>query len=142
MKIDVFSILKIYIFFHLLSYLISGSRPKESKGTVIRLPLNIKTTDITRDIGQCWNAVTETKTPTTIRCLITSPPDACIGTYDLYVETKLKDEDDEGQRFKYPGRIIYIFNPWCEGMYNRKNKVNLACHIYFQIVKCHIYSLL
>lgn len=91
-----------------------GSRPKESKGTVIRLPLNIKTTDVTKDIGQCWNAVTEAKTPTTIRCLITSPPDACIGTYDLYVESKLKDEDDEGQRFKYPGRILYIFNPWCE----------------------------
>ena len=118
----------------LFSYLISGSRPKESKGTVIRLPLNIKTTDVTRDIGQCWNAVTEAKTPTTIRCLITSPPDACIGTYDLYVETKLKDEQDDGQRFKYPGRIIYIFNPWCEGMWNRIKKVNVACHIYFQLV--------
>ncbi|XP_076113269.1 protein-glutamine gamma-glutamyltransferase K-like [Mytilus galloprovincialis] len=90
-----------------------GSRPKESKGSIIRIPLNLNSTVISTDIGKCWKIVTEKQESKAVRCVITTPPDACIGDYELFVETKLKD-GKESSRHKFDGRIIILFNPWCK----------------------------
>lgn len=90
-----------------------GSRPKESKGTVIRIQLNLTCLSSTKDIGQCWEVFTKTRTSTTLRVFVTPSSDSCIGYYDIYTETKLKD-DDHIIRYLYPGRFILIFNPWCK----------------------------
>lgn len=53
-----------------------------------------------------------------MRFQITSPAEAVVGRYHLYVETKTKINDSdkpEEFRYHYSDEIIVLFNPWCKG---------------------------
>lgn len=53
-----------------------------------------------------------------MRFQITSPAEAVVGRYQLYVETKTKINDSdkpEEFRYHYSDEIIVLFNPWCKG---------------------------
>ena len=91
-----------------------GYRPQESKGTIIRVPVSL-----TREfVHGAWSAKIAQTNQERVRLQITSPPDAVVGRYHLYVETKTSVpgvEKETDFRYQHPEEIIMLFNPWCKG---------------------------
>ncbi|XP_066288396.1 protein-glutamine gamma-glutamyltransferase K-like [Branchiostoma lanceolatum] len=85
----------------------SGPNPLPNKGTMLRLPVG----DAVKE-GE-WSAAVEKADGENVKVRITSPSDAIIGRYIVFVETM-----SAGKRFR-SGRIIsyfvLLFNPWCKG---------------------------
>ncbi|XP_022782995.1 coagulation factor XIII A chain-like isoform X1 [Stylophora pistillata] len=90
-----------------------GYRPQESKGTIIRVPVSL-----TREfVHGAWSAKIAQTNQERVRLQITSPPDAVVGRYHLYVETKTSVpgvEKETDFRYQHPEEIIMLFNPWCK----------------------------
>lgn len=93
-----------------------GDQPKESKGTLVRLPVEWTKDAKSSDFAKCWEVCTLDTVEKTVTLTLTSPADSYIGVYDLYVETQLKGED-KMKRHKHDRDankdIILLFNPWC-----------------------------
>lgn len=90
-----------------------GSRPQESKGTVIRIPLCLKPTTKTSDATGTWFAEVKTIDRKSLECEITSAPDSSIGEYRFYIETNLKDKDSI-KRYVENESMIILFNAWAK----------------------------
>ena len=97
----------------LFSYL-SGYRPQQSKGSVIRVPISL-----TKErVYKAWSANLAQVNKEGVRLQVTSPVDAVVGKYQLYVETKTTirgSDKPEEYRYQHPEDIIVLFNPWCRG---------------------------
>lgn len=94
-----------------------GPRPQASKGTLIRLKLDLDNkAKVTAPFSR-WSAVVSSIKEGVVEVSVTSPGNAIIGRHQLYVETQLKGDGVEGGT---PRRhevedfdVIIIFNPWC-----------------------------
>ncbi|XP_012943258.1 protein-glutamine gamma-glutamyltransferase K [Aplysia californica] len=93
-----------------------GSKPQESKATLLRLRLDIK------DIGQSvnstmgkWSAQVKQIEGADLTFSVTPPPNALVGKYGVYLETSLKEDDSSLRRFEMEDdEVFVIFNPWCK----------------------------
>lgn len=94
-----------------------GCGPKESKGTLIRVPVN-RDREFARDVWLARFTQRQNDGETVTRVQITPPANAIVGRYNLFVETKTNANDSEKPeifRYKHPEEIIVLFNPWCRG---------------------------
>ncbi|XP_067035423.1 coagulation factor XIII A chain-like isoform X2 [Acropora muricata] len=92
-----------------------GCGPKESKGTLIRVPVN-RDREFARDVWLARFTQRQNDGETVTRVQITPPANAIVGRYNLFVETKTNANDSEKPeifRYKHPEEIIVLFNPWC-----------------------------
>lgn len=92
-----------------------GPRPQESKDTLVRLKLDLKGRTPVTSFPSRWSAVVTSLKESTVDVSVTSPADAIIGRYQLYVETRLAGDDGKSLR-RYEMEeddIVIIFNPWC-----------------------------
>ncbi|KAH3778779.1 protein-glutamine gamma-glutamyltransferase 4-like isoform X2 [Dreissena polymorpha] len=86
-----------------------GSRPQESKGTIIRLPINLDGSPSTTDNWQ----VTMTDLGGNVMTLcVTSEADSMIGKYELLFETKLRDSEKDFANQDLDTFFYLLFNPW------------------------------
>ena len=49
---------------------------------------------------------------------VSSPADAAVGFYTIFVETKSKalgSDKEEWFRYKHPDELLILFNAWCKG---------------------------
>lgn len=108
LKQIVATLLKILVF-HL-----SGYRPQESKGSIIRVPVSQ-----TKEYAYgAWSVKIAQVNRENVRLQVTPPADAVVGRYQFYVETKTNVSGTDKQaefRYQYPEEIIILFNPWCKG---------------------------
>lgn len=113
-------------------YFFLGSRPQESKGTVIRIPLGLKPTTKTSDVTETWFAEVKTIAGKSLECEITSAPDSSIGEYRFYIETNLNDKDSV-KRYVVNEPMIILFNAWAKGYLihslTSKNLFSLFTHL-------------
>ena len=94
---------------------VTGARPQESKGSLIRIPISLDKST-TSDAVSGWEAKVEDIAGKTITVSITTEPDANIGRYEPFIETKLKDTSKEALTvFEFDGFFYILFNPWCKG---------------------------
>ncbi|XP_061163018.1 protein-glutamine gamma-glutamyltransferase K-like [Saccostrea echinata] len=91
-----------------------GARPQESKGTVIRIPLNLKPSTTSSDATGTWFAEVQSITEKVMECGISSASDSSIGRYQFYVETNLKDNKESLNRFEEKEPYIILFNAWAK----------------------------
>ncbi|XP_048578578.1 protein-glutamine gamma-glutamyltransferase 4 isoform X2 [Nematostella vectensis] len=89
--------------------LATGTRPDQSKGTLLRLR------DSTETAPWSWGMQITRVDGDRVSMQVTSPADAAIGRYELLVETELKDPKPDGElkRKKFKD-IIVLFNAWCK----------------------------
>ncbi|XP_060071611.1 protein-glutamine gamma-glutamyltransferase K-like [Ylistrum balloti] len=88
-----------------------GDQPKESKGSLVRIPVSLSKGK-SADMTGCWEVCTLDTSKQSLSLGLTAPPDACIGRYNLFVESNLKEED-KAKRYKCENEVIILFNPWC-----------------------------
>ncbi|KAJ8303644.1 hypothetical protein KUTeg_020040 [Tegillarca granosa] len=95
---------------------VTGDKPQESKGSLIRIPVDVtESRKEELDNAKDWSTKVEDVCKENVKVVITTPPDAIIGVYQLFIETTLKDDEKDRKRFEYEGeKIIILFNPWCE----------------------------
>ena len=92
-----------------------GSRPQESKGTVIRIPLDLKSSSRSSDTTETWSAEATVIGGKSLECSVTSAPDSSIGEYRFYVETTLSNNKDSVKRYVEDAPMIILFNAWIKG---------------------------
>ncbi|OWF50628.1 protein-glutamine gamma-glutamyltransferase K-like [Mizuhopecten yessoensis] len=90
-----------------------GDQPKESKGSLVRIPVVLTKKGVSSDMARCWGVCTLDTSEKSVTLTLTSPPDIYIGKYNLFVESNLKDQDMV-KRYKHEDEIIIIFNAWCK----------------------------
>ncbi|ESO91068.1 hypothetical protein LOTGIDRAFT_122446, partial [Lottia gigantea] len=90
---------------------VTGSRPQQSKSTVI--PVYNKES---KDANDWWYKVMDDAgKQVTLR--VKSGANAIIGRYQLFIDTVHKGQNSkeiEKFRYKHPDDIYLLFNPWCE----------------------------
>ncbi|XP_069113576.1 protein-glutamine gamma-glutamyltransferase K-like [Argopecten irradians] len=90
-----------------------GDQPKESKGTMARIPVLWTKNVSSSDMADNWSVSTVDQTGKTVTLNVTCSSYVCIGRYSLFVESNLKDQDMV-KRYKHQDEFIVLFNPWCE----------------------------
>ncbi|XP_076448843.1 protein-glutamine gamma-glutamyltransferase K-like isoform X2 [Babylonia areolata] len=94
-----------------------GPRPQESKGTLVRLRLDLKNRSEVATLSAQWSATVSSCSEKVLKVAVSSPATAIIGKYELFVETLLKQNDVKAVR-RYEVEdfsVILLFNPWCAG---------------------------
>ena len=98
-------------------FIFVGSRPRESKGTRIIIPiLNSEQTD--KDHPCCWSAKCNKNYENFVTFNIRSPANCTVAKWRLSVDTRVKLSDGNmGRlyRFQQPDPLYIIFNAWCQG---------------------------
>ncbi|KAK3085429.1 hypothetical protein FSP39_003189, partial [Pinctada imbricata] len=92
-----------------------GERSIESKGTLIRLKLDLKSEKKVTSLKK-WSVVVQKIDGPMVRCQITASPKCSIGRYRLFTDTKIVGSEKEDGRVikEYTDRgIIFLFNAWC-----------------------------
>lgn len=91
--------------------MLSGSRPQESKGSIVRIALRDALTP-TR-----WGMKIKQISGKTMRLTVMSSAKAIIGQYEVFVETKMTDAAGKKlvHRYKDDDKVCILFNAWCEG---------------------------
>ncbi|KAL8619445.1 hypothetical protein ACOMHN_011796 [Nucella lapillus] len=92
-----------------------GPRPQESKGTQIRLRLDLKKRSKITALTSRWSATVSSFREKELEVAINTPGSAIIGKYQLYVESCLKENDTKSVR-RYELKdfdLVLLFNPWC-----------------------------
>ena len=96
--------------------IIAGSRPQQSKGTVIRIKVSKDPQDTTK---KEWEAsVKRVEQNDCITYTVEPAATAIVGPYHLSVETQheQKKSDYQEMRHTISDMALYlIFNPWCPG---------------------------
>ncbi|MBN3298122.1 TGM2 glutamyltransferase, partial [Amia calva] len=82
----------------------TGPQPSVSDGTrsVFDVPSTAK--------SKSWGATIQSTQQNEVTLAVSSPPDACIGTYTLTVQTGIPPTSNNINR---TGSFILLFNPWC-----------------------------
>ncbi|XP_052817251.1 protein-glutamine gamma-glutamyltransferase K-like [Mya arenaria] len=88
-----------------------GSRPQESKGTLIRLPLNLNGDASTADN---WNVKVKDVDKKVLTLTVCSEADSMIGKYELMFETKVKGSENDFANQDLDTFFYLLFNPWCK----------------------------
>jgi len=96
-----------------------GARPIESKGTLIRLPVNLDGKPSSADNWQV--KVTDLKDKV-LTLTVTSEADAMVGRHELMFETKVKDSEKDFSNQDLDTIFYLLFNPWCQGQWQRCSK--------------------
>jgi hypothetical protein len=100
----------------ILPYISStGSRPQESKGSVIRIELALKPSGKASDVTGTWLAEVKKIDGKNLECGITSAPDSSVGKYQFFVETSLVDEKESMKRHLGKEAFNILFNAWIKG---------------------------
>ena len=126
--------LSTYICFH-LCFTPTGSHPKESKKTLIRVH------EVEELTTQSWGMKLNTIDEQSVEVIVMSPADAIVGDYSIYVETTTKQEgldEDLVYRRKLPHKLYILFNAWCKGkkIVNESRAIG-CCRIYHNIILYH-----
>ena len=87
----------------------------ESKGTLVRLPVNLADGQQTLE---GWLIKVEEVEEDTLVVNVTTSADTMIGKYELLYETKLKNSEKDFVKQDLDTFICVLFNPWCKGMDN------------------------
>lgn len=92
-----------------------GARPQESKGTLIRLKLDLKKLNKVMAVPSRWSAHVRSISKDVLEVAVQPPPDSIVGKYQVFVESYLTGNDDKGlRRYELEDEDIFvIFNPWC-----------------------------
>lgn len=95
---------------HITLKFVTGSRPTQSRGSVIAVSQVDKVKD-----GQWGFEITSAKEKfVTLR--VCSANDAIVGRYELFIDTAHGTNDDADKwRHKHPDDIFILFNPWQQG---------------------------
>lgn len=93
---------------------ISGSRPQESKGSIVRVLLSDTLTPAK------WGMKIKQISGKTMHLVVMPSAKALIGQYEVFVETKMTNAAGEKLVFRYKDddTICVLFNAWCEGNRN------------------------
>lgn len=103
-----------------------GARPQESKGTVVRIPLKLEADGDSHDLAKTWNGTTTVINEKTMTVSVTSPEDASVGRYEIFVESKLVGKEAaELNRYEHEDTFIMLFNSWCPGRFLDKHCLGL-----------------
>ena len=88
-----------------------GSRPQESKGSVIRALLR-QTLSTTQ-----WGIKVKQVSGKTVSFTVMPSAKAMIGQYEVFVETIMKNTDGSKLVFRYKDddKVCVLFNAWCKG---------------------------
>ena len=70
----------------------------------------------TSDAVSGWESKIDDISGKTITVTITTEPDANIGRYEPFIETKLKEKEGF-TLYEFDGFFYILFNPWCKGLY-------------------------
>lgn len=101
------------------SYNLTGAKPQQSKGTIIRIPVGLTVgSKSTSGPPYDWNCQTTETGERSVTVTITPPSDSIVGKYTLFVETQSSGGEGEEQskdRREEPDEIYILFNPWCPG---------------------------
>ncbi|EDO43696.1 predicted protein, partial [Nematostella vectensis] len=90
--------------------LVTGERPQQSKGTIVRIKEHTATT------RGSWSMEVTSVKGGSVSVKVMSPATAPIGKYQLYVETEVKGAKD-GKKLRFRSMqavIIVLFNAWCK----------------------------
>ncbi|XP_025075960.1 protein-glutamine gamma-glutamyltransferase K-like [Pomacea canaliculata] len=91
-----------------------GSRPQESKGTLLRLKVDLN--NLVRRYTQSglWSTHVSDVREQELDVTVLPSANTIIGKYKLYVESSVRGKDGEYRRYELEDNDIYIiFNPWC-----------------------------
>ncbi|XP_059138546.1 protein-glutamine gamma-glutamyltransferase K-like [Physella acuta] len=92
-----------------------GSRPQESKETLLRLKLNLEGKNKVSTKASQWSAGVHKVDRTNLEVQIFSPANALVGKYGLFIETMVGKDEKTLRRYESEDEEIYLlFNPWCE----------------------------
>ncbi|KAK3592534.1 hypothetical protein CHS0354_039881 [Potamilus streckersoni] len=92
----------------------TGARPQESKGTLMRIPINVKDQTTTKDAAGDWSVQVTKVEGHSVTFSVNTEPDDIIGTYATFIETKLEGKSEDFTRFESDALFYLIFNPWCK----------------------------
>ena len=88
-----------------------GSRPQQSKGSIVRVVL--------RDVllPTQWGMKIKQISGKSMRLTVMPSAKAIIGQYEVFVETKMEDAAGKKlvSRYKDDDKIVILFNAWCKG---------------------------
>ncbi|KAK6982720.1 protein-glutamine gamma-glutamyltransferase K [Biomphalaria glabrata] len=92
-----------------------GSRPQFTKGTLLRLDVHLKNKS-KPSLGSNKFAATVYKVSGRhLSLTATTPPDAFVGPYALFLETRRRGDKSSKRRQKLKtGEVYILFNTWCE----------------------------
>lgn len=92
-----------------------GPRPQESKGTQVRLRLDLKKRCKMTALTSRWSATVTSLREKTVEVSVSTPANAIIGKHQVYVETRLQDNDASTVRRHEleDYEVVLLFNPWC-----------------------------
>ncbi|XP_059169628.1 protein-glutamine gamma-glutamyltransferase 4-like [Physella acuta] len=95
---------------HLTLKFVTGSRPTQSRGSVVA----VNQVDKIRD-GH-WGFQIVSAKDKCVAIQVSSDSDAIVGRYELFIDTTHgNNEDAEKWRHKHPDDIFLLFNPWHKG---------------------------
>ena len=119
----------------------SGSKPKETKGTMVRLIVANDKASAGNDVTE-WRAYLQAEKGSNMEIVIIPSTTALVGSYSICTKVRCKDLSEEKTRFvkeEQKEKLIVLFNPWCKGMANSPFimyvglYVSYICKISFQI---------
>ncbi|CAL1538646.1 unnamed protein product [Lymnaea stagnalis] len=99
----------------ILLQFVFGNKPQESKGTLLRIKLNLREDSSSLSVSSKWNVKTQRLKKKSLDILVATPANAFVGKYGIFVETVLCGDKHSCRRFEVEDDELYlIFNPWCE----------------------------
>ena len=98
-------------------FIFSGSKPRESKGTRIIIPIpSNEQTD--KDHPNCWSAKCNTNHENFVIFNVRSPANCTVAKWRLSIDTRVIMSDGNMwrlYRFQQSDPLYIIFNAWCQG---------------------------
>lgn len=91
-----------------------GSRPQESKGSIVRVAIQEILTPAK------WGMKIKQIRGKTLQLTVMPSAKALIGQYEVFVETKMTDDKKSVFKYKDDDTICVLFNAWCKGKYTAR----------------------
>lgn len=85
-----------------------GSRPQESKGSIVRVAIQEILTPAK------WGMKVKQISGKTLQLTVMPSAEALIGQYEVFVETKMTDDEKPVFKYKDDDTICVLFNAWCK----------------------------
>ena len=98
-------------------HLTTGSKPLESKGTRVIIPISDEEHK-DKDQPSCWSAKCSKIYENFLKITVKSPTNCAVAKWRLSVDARVKTSDGKlGRlyRFQQPESFYILFNPWCQG---------------------------
>lgn len=108
-----------------------GSRPQESKGSIVRVAIHEILNPVT------WGMKIKQISGKTLHLTVMPSAKALIGQYEVFVETKMDDDKKSMFRYKDDDKVCVLFNAWCKGKYN----THTECKVKYKSTEIFVYFL-